>query len=253
MSNWKADDGSLINFEVHGNGDEVLLLLPGMLGSIGAQWRQFIPPLEKHYRIILMDLRGHGMSDNNANELRPEQMVQDIVGLLNSLSVNRFHVAGYSIGGYLGLMLALNQPHRVHTLLMHATKFYWTQETIEQMKDQLDPDVLIEKVPGYANQLAQEHGGGRWRTLVRQTADFVGYLTKSGITEGMVSRVQLPILVSVGDRDEMVKLPECLRLSRIVPNGGLLVLPNTKHPFGSLSLVPLLPMMQYFHRPPNRR
>ena len=253
MANWKADDGTLINFETHGKGDEALLLLPGMLGSISTQWRHFLPALEKRYRVILVDLRGHGLSDNNANELRPERMVQDLVGLMDSLNVTHFHVAGYSIGGYLALMLALNQPRRVMSLLMHATKFYWTQETIDEMKDQLDPDVLIEKVPGYANQLAQEHGGGRWRTLVRQTADLVGYLTKSGITEGMAKQLQVPVVVSVGDRDEMVKLPECLRLSRVVQNGSLLVLPNTRHPFGSLPLIPLLPMMQFFHRRPSGR
>lgn len=250
MANWKADDGTLINFEIHGDGGgkETLLLLPGLLGAISSQWRTFLDPLATQFRIILMDFRGHGLSGNEATDLNPDRLLQDIVGLLDNLGVSRLHVAGYSLGGYMGLMLALNQPRRVSTLLMHATKFYWTQEAIEKSKSQFDPDTLIAKVPAYANQLAQEHGGGRWRTLVRQSSDLVGSLSSKGITEGMAARLQVPSLVCVGDKDEMVSLPEALRLSRVLPNSGLLVLPNTRHPFNTVSLVPLLPMMQYFHR-----
>ncbi len=250
MANWKADDGTLINFEIHGDGGskETILLLPGLLGAISSQWRPFLDPLASQFRVVLMDFRGHGLSGNEATDLKPDRILQDIVGLLDNLGVNRLHVAGYSLGGYMGLMLALTQPRRIATLLMHSTKFYWTQEAVEKTKNQFDPDTLIAKVPTYANQLAQEHGGGRWRTLVRQSSDLVGSLSEKGITEGMAARAQTPALVSVGDRDEMVSLPEALRLSRVLPNAGLLVLPNTRHPFNTVSLVPLLPTMQYFHQ-----
>jgi pimeloyl-ACP methyl ester carboxylesterase len=250
MAFWNADDGTIINFQVYGDnatGNQTLLLLPGLLGSIGNQWRNFIGPLSKNYRVVVMDLRGHGRSGNNDSSLDPERMVSDILGLVNYLQADTFHVAGYSLGGYLGLMLALNQPRRVSTLLIHATKFYWTKEAVTNMRMQLDPDAMSEKVPGYANQLAQEHGGSHWRVLVRQAADLVGYLSQKGITEGMAARAQCPSLVSVGDRDEMVSLPEAQRLSRVLPQGDLIVLPGVRHPFHTLREVPILPMMQAFH------
>lgn len=249
MATWTADDGTLINFEVHGEGPgkESLLLLPGLLGAISSQWRPFLAPLSSHYRVILPDLRGHGRSENREPNLRPERMLQDLVGLLDHLEVHMLHVAGYSLGGYLGLMLYLNQPRRVHTLLMHATKFYWTQDAVKKMREQLDPDTMAQKVPGYATQLAQDHGS-RWRLLVRQAGDLTAMLAERGITEGMASRVQMPVLVSVGDRDELVPLPEAYKLSTVLPEGQLLVLPRTRHPLNSVALVPLLPMMQAFHR-----
>jgi pimeloyl-ACP methyl ester carboxylesterase len=254
MAFWKTDDETLINFEVHGDipGRETLLLLPGLLGSIGSQWRAFIPPLRENYRVVLADLRGHGRSDNSEPALRPERMVADLVGLLDYLKVDRAHVAGYSLGGYLGLMLHLTQPRRIPTLLMHASKFYWTREAVSNMRRQLNPDTMSEKVPSYATQLAQEHGGSHWRVLVRQAADLVAYLSEQGITEGMAARAQCPILVSVGDRDEMVPLPEALRLSQIVQHGELLVLPGVRHPFNSVRPIPLLPMMQAFHGGQNK-
>jgi pimeloyl-ACP methyl ester carboxylesterase len=254
MSSWIADDGTEINYEIYGTNPqkEVLLLLPGLLGSISQQWVNFVRPLSADYRLVLMDLRGHGRSGNRAPDLKPDRMAEDIVGLLDMLQVTAVHVAGYSLGGYLGLHLALNQPRRVQSLLMHATKFYWTQEAAANMRNQLDPDQLVAKVPTYADQLAREHGGRQWRTLVRQAADLVNYLVDHGLTEGMIKRLQLPALVSVGDRDELIPLNEAQRLSRTLANGRLLVLPGVRHPFPTIPLVPLLPMMQEFHHTGRR-
>ncbi|MDX1688494.1 MAG: alpha/beta fold hydrolase [Candidatus Promineifilaceae bacterium] len=254
MAIWRADDSTAINYEIHGDEPdrETLLLLPGLLGAISSQWQQFVQPLAARYRVLLVDLRGHGRSENAAPELHPQRLLQDVVGLLDHLQVDPVHVAGYDLGGYLGLMLYLHRPRWVPTLLMHATKFYWTKDAVTQMRTELDPDAMAENVPAYADRLAQEHGS-RWRMLVRQAADLCARLAQEGLTEGVLRRVQSPVLVSVGDRDELVLLPEALRLSRIFPRGQLLVLPGVRHPLNSVPPVPLLPMMQTFHRSPERR
>lgn len=255
MANWTADDGTIINYEIYSTASsrETLLLLPGLLGSIASQWRTFIKPLSADFRLVLMDLRGHGRSENKASNLQPERMTQDIVGLLDALNIDLVHVAGYSLGGYLGLMLTLSQPRRVATLLMHATKFYWSRESAQKMYEQLNPDTMATNVPAYADQLVQEHGGRRWRELVRQSADLVGILTEKGITENMAAQAQCPTIVSLGDRDELVPLAEAQRLSRVLPRGGLLVLPGVRHPFHTIRPVPLLPMMQHFHATAHQR
>ncbi len=248
MTNWTTDDGTLINFEMYGSrpGREVLLLLPGLLGSISSQWRNFVKPLMAEFNVVLMDLRGHGRSENNAPNLNPERMLQDIIGLLDFLEVQRVHVAGYDFGGYLGLMLALNQPRRVQSLIIHATKFYWTEESAQKMREQLDPDKMAEAVPAYADQLVQEHGGRHWRELVRQAADMIVYLSQNGLTERMAAQVQCPVLVCQGDRDELVSLAEGQRLSRVVRRGGLLVMPGVRHPYHSVQPMPFLPMVEHF-------
>lgn len=251
MTTWTASDGSEINYEQYGSPDAnkpYLLLLPGLLGAISSQWRPFLKPLSEQYQLLLVDLRGHGRSQNNAPTLDVNQMVEDMVGLLSSLNIERIHVAGYSLGGYLGLMLAMNQPRLVASLLMHGTKFFWTAESAAKMQQQLDPDVMAEKVPSYADQLVKDHGGRQWRILVRQAAALIFGLVENGIVERQLKNVQTPVLVSVGDRDELVLLPEAFRLSRALPKGQLLVLPNTRHPLQTVHLVPLLPMMQTFHQ-----
>lgn len=250
MTIWTADDGTKINFELFGDRSnrDALLLLPGLLGSLSRQWRRFIKPLSSDFRVILMDLRGHGHSTNEESSLVPARMMQDIAGLLDHLEVPTVKVSGYDLGGYLGLMLALSDPNRVSSLLMHATKFFWSEDTVTQMREQLDPDKMADSVPAFADQLVQEHGGRQWRVLVRQGADLVGQLFREGITAGMASRILCPVIVSVGDRDELVPVYEAQRLCRLIPEGSLFVLPGVSHSFKTVRLVPLLPMMQFFHK-----
>lgn len=249
MSTWQADDGSLIHYEAvagPANGP-ALLLLPGLLGSISVQWRPFAETLRDEFRVVLIDLRGHGRSENRQQGLLPERMVEDIIGVLDQLQVEKAHVAGYDFGGYLGLLLALNQPRRVSSLLMHATKFYWNRDAVSAMQRHLDPETMAQTAPAYADQLAHEHGS-RWRQLVRQAGDLVATIAAEGLTEGMARRLQAPVLVSVGDRDELVRLAEAARLSRVFPEGRLLVLPGVRHSFGTVSEIPLLPVMRQFYR-----
>jgi pimeloyl-ACP methyl ester carboxylesterase len=254
MSTWTAADGTQINFEVHGDENirDKILLLPGLLGSLNTQWQRFIPPLAIDFQVVIMDLRGHGRSTNQDSSLIPEHMAEDIAGLLDHLAIRKVGIAGYDLGGYLGLVLAINEPNRVTSLLMHGTKFYWSSEAAAAMREQLDPDSLASRLPAFADQLVQIHGGRHWRTLTRQAADLVGLLAQEGLTEGDASRTKCPVLVSVGDRDEVVPLPEALRLSQVLPEGRLLVLPGVRHAFQTVNLVPMLPMMQLFHGTTDR-
>lgn len=249
MTKWTASDGSEINFNVYGTETQLktLLLLPGLLGSADSQWHNFIRPLSPDFRIVTLDLRGHGRSQNNAPTLTLDQFLQDIRGLLDFLQIESFHIAGYDLGGYLGLMLALSQSRRVETLLMLAAKFYWTEKAAAKMQAQLEPDTMSKQAPAYADQLVQEHGARQWRVLVRQAGDIVVHLSENGLTDRMAAQTQCPTLVCVGDRDKLVSLEESHRLSKAIPKGELLVLPGVSHPFRTVRKIPLLPMMQHFH------
>ncbi len=249
MSKWAAIDGSEINFNVYGTEaqEKTLLLLPGLLGSMASHWRNFIRPLQTDFRIVTLDFRGHGRSQNNAAFLTLDQLLQDIKGLLEFLQIETYHVAGYDLGGYLGLMLALSQPRHVQTLLMLATKFYWTEKAASAMQAQLEPDVMSKQAPAYADKLVQEHGARQWRVLVRQAGDVISHLAENGLTDRVAAQLQCPALVCVGDRDKLVTLEESHRISRAIPQGEMLVLPGASHPFRSVRKIPLLPMMHYFH------
>lgn len=274
MSTWTAADGASIYYEVHGGSGPTLLLIPGLLGTLAGQWAPYLGPLAEDYRVIAMDLRGHGRSENAGpgsgeagddgtgagqspdlgsdpapGSLTLEAMLGDVIGVLDQVGADRVHLAGYSLGGYLGLMLGLRQPERLATLLMHGTKFYWTADSAAAAVRQLDPDLIAAKVPTYAAQLAREHGEARWADRARGAAGLVAGMIDAGLAEAELAAVRCPAVVSVGDRDELVPLDEAERLRRALPSAGLLVLPRVRHAFATARPAELLPVMRHLHRP----
>lgn len=249
MPFFTASDNTQLYYEEHGNSAHPpLLLLPGLLGSLAVQWHSSIPVFAETYRVIAMDLRGHGQSGNAKTVLRLHDMVQDMQELLDALAISSVHIGGYSLGGYLGLLLHLQQPNRVQTLLMHATKFYWNDRIIAGMKKQMQPEGIKNKVPHYAAQLAREHGEEQWERVLAQAAEMLDHMTELGVTETQAAAATCPVLVSAGNRDELIPIEELVALSRAIPSAELFILPGVRHPFPSIPQNVLIPAMQNFHQ-----
>ncbi|WP_067698450.1 alpha/beta fold hydrolase [Nocardia jejuensis] len=104
-------DGLRMHVALAGAG-EPLVLLHGW-PQHWWQWRHVIGPLSQHYRVICPDLRGLGWTDAPSHGYIPGTMADDVIGLLDRLGVERFHVLGHDWGGLIGYLLALRYPHRV--------------------------------------------------------------------------------------------------------------------------------------------
>jgi len=100
----------------------VLLLLHAAMGS-ARRWYGWIPHLARDWRVVRLDLRGHGQSEVPApdRELTLERLVQDVAELLDHLGVPMAHVVGNSAGGYLGQKLAMTRPERVRSLALFGS------------------------------------------------------------------------------------------------------------------------------------
>lgn len=105
--------GASLHYETIGAG-EPLLLIAG-IASDGASWGP-LPPLLTGRRLILIDNRGSGRS-RVEGALDIEDMAEDCVALLDHLGIASADVAGHSMGGLIGLMLAARAPHRVKRLV----------------------------------------------------------------------------------------------------------------------------------------
>jgi pimeloyl-ACP methyl ester carboxylesterase len=245
-----------IYYEISGAGSP-LVLLPGMLGTIESNWRRFIPPLAERYRTIAIELRGHGRTDNPApsgksgtGELRIDRMVDDLNGVLDELGLESASVLGYSLGGCIGLMAGLKRPGRIKALAMHAVKFFWDEASISTMVAGLNPVTILEKTPRYAQELKDSHaavyGPEYWRTLCGTAADLIKIMPEQGPTIEQAAGANFPVLVSVGDRDQLVSLEEAIRLVRALPEGELAVLPATPHPLHRVRIDTFLPVILDF-------
>ena len=109
--------GVKIHYVVQGKPDgEPVLLIHGFTADIPWQWTPVIKGLEKDYKVIALDCRGHGGSEkpHDPRKYGPE-MVQDAIRLLDHLKIDRAHVVGYSMGAGLTLQIAARYPGRVRT------------------------------------------------------------------------------------------------------------------------------------------
>lgn len=104
-----------VHYRVHGQG-EPLVLLHG-LGSSGADWAFQVGLLGAHFRLIVPDLRGSGMSDSPRGRYSIAQFANDTWTLLDQLDIETTHLMGFSLGGAVAMEMALQRPHAVTRLM----------------------------------------------------------------------------------------------------------------------------------------
>jgi pimeloyl-ACP methyl ester carboxylesterase len=108
-------NGVTIHYTDEGSGPPVVLMHGfGVQGDINWRWGGFIARLRRDFRVINMDVRGHGLS---GKPRRPEdygvELAHDVIRLLDHLGIERAHVAGCSMGGFITLKVVDLYPDRL--------------------------------------------------------------------------------------------------------------------------------------------
>lgn len=112
-------NGIQLHYELHGHGPP-LLLITGFAAE-GNQWQHQIRVLQEHFLVISFDNRGIGKSDIPPGPYNTELLADDCASLLTHLGIQQAHVCGYSLGGRIAQMLAINHPTRVNRLILAST------------------------------------------------------------------------------------------------------------------------------------
>ena len=98
-----------------------VLILSNSLGTNFSMWDAQAPAFEKQFRLLRYDMRGHGQSSAPPPPYAVPDLARDILSLADSLSISRFHFCGLSIGGMIGMSLALQAPDRLQKLVLCNT------------------------------------------------------------------------------------------------------------------------------------
>ena len=111
--------GVRIAWESSGTGDPVLFL-HGLGGSL-LDWEAQVEAFSPKYRVIRLDVRGHGSSDKPGGKYEVEQFTSDAIAVLRAAGVGRAHVVGISMGGMIALQLAVDAPEMIRSLVLVNT------------------------------------------------------------------------------------------------------------------------------------
>ena len=113
-----------LSIETYGQGPAVLLL-HGM-GSAATAWKPIIPSLAKHFKVITLDLPGHGRSAYSPMQsMDPTSLAKLVVKNLTDIGISDFHLVGNSLGGWIALEIAVLNPSQVKTITALAPAGLW--------------------------------------------------------------------------------------------------------------------------------
>lgn len=115
----KLSNGAEMHYRDEGNPDKaVLVMVHGGFGSL-QNWEGWIEPLKNDYRLISMDLLGHGLTGGYPDKIYMRYSNRDAIHeLLQKLNVEKYTVAGNSFGGGIALEIALKYPSEVEGLIL---------------------------------------------------------------------------------------------------------------------------------------
>ena len=100
----------------------VMILLHSAMGN-SERFYSWVPGLARHFRLVRMDIRGHGGSDVPPADvpLSMERFVADVAELMDTLGLASAHVVANSAGGYLAQQLAITRPGRAQSLCLFGS------------------------------------------------------------------------------------------------------------------------------------
>lgn len=217
-------------------------------GAIGAKDQlNLLADLLKQYgyTVHCLNFSGHGKTPFN-DQFGIDQFASELEAYINSNDLKHPHVFGYSMGGYVALYLAKLNTTCLGNIITLGTKFSWSPEIAAKEVKMLDPKVIAEKVPKFADTLKMRHGSD-WETLMLATAKMMYDLGEDNILNEL-STIENKVMIGLADKDNMVSLDETLTIYHQLKNASMYMLPGTKHPIETVNVGLLAKLINDFTR-----
>jgi pimeloyl-ACP methyl ester carboxylesterase len=204
-----------------GQGAPVILLHGGLANS--NYWGLLVRALAPHYRVIVMDSRGHGRSSRDARPYGYDLMADDVVGLMDYLKIDKAALVGWSDGAIIGLDIALRHPQRLSKLFAFAANS--------------DPSAVkdVEHDPVFSAFIARARK--EYETLSPTPQEYDAFLkqiekmweSEPHWTADRLHGIAVPTWIVDADHDEAIKRENTLFMADNIPGSGLLIQPQVSH------------------------
>jgi pimeloyl-ACP methyl ester carboxylesterase len=229
-----------IYYEEYGAG-KPLLLLHGF-GGCSQNWHPFITSLSERYRLIVVDMRGHGYSTNPDNKFTHQDSAKDVFLLLDKLGIGTFSAMGMSSGGMTLLHMATSQPRRIHSIVLISATSYFPRQA-RQIMSRASFNTMPQQVREMYRACAKR-GDEQIRQLIKQFNELSENYEDMNFTEQRLSTITARTFIIHGDCDNFfpVEIPESICRSIqdselwIIPGGEHVPIYDTRIPFTSRAL-----------------
>lgn len=218
QSAWVESNGINIHYHRTGGPGPILLLIHGFTDN-GLCWSRVARQLEANYDILMLDSRGHGLSDKPEKDYSGNDLAADIAGVLEALNLGSVMILGHSVGALTAVTVAAQYPELVCGLMLEDP--IWRKKEKDPSKKSAAMTKAIRQQIVIQQQLSaqQIEASGRedcptwdpeefpaWVQAKQQVspdvAEMLSFLT--GNWQAVAATIQCPTLLITGDPEKDV-------------------------------------------------
>ena len=236
-----------LNYWEEGDGTDTLFLIHGHTGNV-EEWYFQVFYFEKDYKVIAIDLRGHGKSQIDEKEMNFNDLAEDLNIFLEKKGISKIILIGHSMGGMIAQLFTLNYPEKVKKLVLISTTpgsppRKIPESYLEYMRATEVPK-LIEMTSKLASipidKISPERRDfykklQQWSLIRRAKAisndTYIKYLLASSNFDvrSLLNKITVPTLIISGDKDKLVQIKNSKLLNEKIPNSKLVTLTECGH------------------------
>jgi pimeloyl-ACP methyl ester carboxylesterase len=223
-----TDDGIELHVEELGEGPPVIMLHGLLVGNMTTWYWTAAPELAKSHRVILFDLRGHGLSQRAAKGYDVGRITSDLESLVLRMTDEPVSMVGHSYGAVVALTFALRHPNRVKKLALVEAPL--PPSSLTELDGFLGAgqDVMLDALPLQlrATVAARGRQGARFvdsvRFLVQESSLVEDLRAAEDVSDEALRALRCPLLAVYGANSSCRPVGE--RLARVVPGASLVEL-----------------------------
>jgi pimeloyl-ACP methyl ester carboxylesterase len=202
--------------------EKAVVLLHGGFAS-SDYWAYEVPALSKTYRVIVVDSRGHGRSTMTQQPFTYDLMASDVLQLLNYLKIEKASIIGWSDGGIIGLLLAINHPDRVDKLFTYGSNYNQSAYRSESIDSLTRVRTFGAMQSNYRKLSSTPDSFSRLSGALQKM-----YSNEPNINLADLKKIQAPTVIAGGEHD-IIKYEHFKELASLIPGATLVILPKVGH------------------------
>ncbi len=210
-----------------------------------SMWRKQIEILKENYRVIAYDIRGHGSTDAGSDNFSIELFVNDLLGLMDTLNIDKSILCGLSMGGYIALNAIENYPERFNALLLCDTN---CSEDIPEAKEKRMKAIESIKENGleqYAKESLKKlfapisfskHSEETVfvKEMIMKTSEQSLFKTLHALAErketcARLHQIRVPVLIMVGKEDEITPPDAAMLMHEKIKGSSIRIIDHAGH------------------------
>lgn len=239
-------NGATLYYEDRGSGDETVVFAHSLLFSC-RMFDDQVRVLEERYRCISFDFRGQGQSEVTDDGYDMNSLAEDARAVIEALDAAPCHFVGFSMGGFVGLRLAIRYPELLRSLiLIDSSADPEPRENLREYRMMtfvarwIGPRIVAGRVmpimfsehfltdPACAEKRREWHGHLASNHRIGGTRAVKGVITREAVAE-QLGEIRHPTLIIAGENDIAITPDRSVRMHERIPDSRMITIPRTGH------------------------